>query len=80
MFMPMCNGCLVLHRDGEVAYCSEELDGHTCAGYDEPHLAGVLACRITPRGKRCSHCDDVMMRRLTIAPAYIPHSLRVSAN
>src|SRR5271163_974554 len=37
----ICDGCLVLHRDGEIAYCSEELDGKTCAGYDMPHLAGV---------------------------------------
>ena len=56
----ICDGCLVLHRDGEIAYCSEELDGKTCAGYDMPHLAGVMACRITPRGTRCRHCDEVM--------------------
>ena len=60
----MCNGCLVLHRDGEVAYCSEELDGGTCSGYDVPHLAGIMACRVTPRGTRCRHCDEVMRNRL----------------
>ena len=58
--MVMCNGCLVLHRDGEIAYCSEELDGNDCAGYELPHLAGVMACRVTPRGSRCQHCDQAM--------------------
>jgi hypothetical protein len=78
--MAICNGCLVLHNDGEVAYCSEELDGHSCTGYGKPHLAGVMACRITPRGKRCSHCDKAMRRRLGLAPPFVPRALRVSAN
>ena len=67
----MCNGCLVLHRDGEVAYCSEELDGGLCSGYDVPHLAGIMACRVTPRGTRCRHCDDVMRNRLIMAPDFV---------
>ncbi len=72
----ICDGCLVLHRDGEIAYCSEELDGKTCAGYDMPHLAGVMACRITPRGTRCAHCDEVMRIRLMVAPDFVPDGLR----
>ncbi len=78
--MAMCNGCLVVHSDGEVAYCSEELDGNTCTGYGEPHLAGVMACRITPRGKRCAHCDEAMRRRLLVAPAFVPQIQRVLVN
>ncbi len=78
--MLICDGCLVLHRDGEIAYCSEELDGKTCAGYDMPHLAGVMACRITPRGTRCAHCDEVMRYRLMMAPDFVPDGLRTVIN
>ncbi|HXQ43096.1 MAG TPA: hypothetical protein VN816_00530 [Acidimicrobiales bacterium] len=76
----MCNGCLVLHRDGEVAYCSEELDGGACSGYDVPHLAGIMACRVTPRGTRCRHCDDVMRNRLIMAPDFVPDGLHAFTN
>ena len=78
--MVICDGCLVLHRDGEIAYCSEELDGRPCAGYDMPHLAGVMACRVTPRGSRCQHCDDVMCRRLMMAPTFVPGDLHTITN
>jgi len=80
MMAAMCNGCLVLHRDGEIAYCSEELDGKPCLGYDAPHLAGVMACRVTPRGTRCRHCDEVMRRRLLLAPEFVPDGLWAVAN
>jgi len=80
MMAAMCNGCLVLHRDGEIAYCSEELDGKSCLGYDAPHLAGVMACRVTPRGTRCRHCDEVMRRRLVLAPDFVPDGLWAVAN
>ncbi len=78
--MVMCNGCLVLHRDGEIAYCSEELDGNECAGYELPHLAGVMACRVTPRGSRCRHCDQAMRLRLVMAPDFIPDGLLPASN
>lgn len=68
--MAACNGCLVVHRDGEVAYCSEELDGKSCTGYGEPHLAGLMACRVT-RAQRCSYCDEAMRRRLTEARPFV---------
>ena len=67
--MAICDGCLVIHRDGQVAYCSQEMDGNSCAGYDEPHLAGVMACRVTPRVVRCRHCDEAMGRRLALSPS-----------
>src|ERR1700694_4671822 len=76
----ICDGCLVLHRDGEIAYCSEELDGKTCAGYDMPHLAGVMGCSITPRGTRCRHCDEVMRVRLIMAPDFVPDGRRTIVN
>ena len=78
--MIMCNGCLVMHRDGEIAYCSEEIDGGACTGYHLPHLAGVMACRVTPRGYRCRHCDEVMTRRLLIAPDFVPDEFHVLTN
>ncbi|MGH9028631.1 MAG: hypothetical protein ACRDV4_03340 [Acidimicrobiales bacterium] len=61
----------MLHRDGEIAYCSEELEGNACAGYGEPHLAGVMACRVTTRGVRCHHCDEALGRRLVLSPVLI---------
>jgi hypothetical protein len=76
----ICNGCLVLHRDGQIAYCSEELEGNTCAGYGEPHLAGVMACRVTTRGARCRHCDDAMCRRLANAPFLLVDHPRSTVN
>ena len=76
----ICDGCLVLHRDGAIAYCSEELDGRPCAGYDKPHLAGLMACRITPRGTRCRHCDEVMRIRLTVAPDFVLDAPRITVN
>ena len=78
--MASCDGCLVLHRDGEIAYCTEELDGGSCAGYQVPHLAGVMACRVTPRGLRCRHCDEVMARRLLAAPEFVLGGLRTTCN
>lgn len=74
--MPMCNGCLVVHRDGVVAYCSEELDGGRCDGYEMAHLAGIMSCRITPRTTPCRHCTGVMSRRLAVAPAFVPDGLQ----
>ena len=78
--MLICDGCLVLHRDGEIAYCSLELDGKSCAGYELPHLAGVMACRVTPRGTRCTHCDLAMRTRLTRAPDFVPDEIRSIIN
>jgi hypothetical protein len=69
----MCNGCLVVHRDGVVAYCSEELDGGQCDGYEMAHLAGIMSCQVSPRSTRCPHCGDVMGQRLAVAPDFVPH-------
>jgi len=76
----ICDGCLVVHRDGTTAYCSEELDDRPCQGYDTPHLAGLLACRLSPRWSRCPHCDSVMRRRLSLAPTFVPDGLYVYTN
>lgn len=53
--MTSCAGQLVVHRDGTVAYCSEEQEGNTCAGEDRPHRRGVVACRLVST-ERCSYC------------------------
>lgn len=76
----VCNGCLVLHRDGEIAYCSEELDGRPCAGYGEPHLAGVMSCRVSPRRVVCRRCQHAMQFRLIVAPEYVPEHTPVDVN
>ena len=78
--MTICNGCLVVHRDGDIAYCSEEIDGGLCAGNDFCHLGGVLACRVSPRSSRCLHCDLVMQRRLRTAPHFVPEGLYEYSN
>lgn len=67
-----CNGCLVVHRDGVVAYCSEGLDGGECVGYEKPHLGGTMSCRVTAHGARCGRCDDAMRDRLLVAPTFVP--------
>jgi hypothetical protein len=76
----MCDGCLVLHRDGAVAYCTEELDGRGCSGYDQPHLAGVMPCRVQPYRVRCRRCQHALQFRLIIAPDYEPELDLVSPN
>jgi len=68
----MCEGCLVLHRDGEIAFCTEELDGRACAGYHRPHLAGVMSCRVVPQRVRCRRCERAMQYRLMVAPEFHP--------
>jgi hypothetical protein len=68
----MCDGCLVLHRDGMVAFCTEELDGRHCEGYDAPHLAGVMSCRVSPRKVNCRRCQQAMQYRLMVAPEFVP--------
>ena len=78
--MTKCNGCLVVHRDGTIAYCSEELDARPCAGHEAPHSAGVLACRVSPHWSRCLYCDTVLQHRLSGAPAFVPDGLYAYAN
>jgi hypothetical protein len=53
--MTSCTGLLVVHRDGTVAYCSENRAGRDCAGEDRPHQGGVFACRLV-EGEACTHC------------------------
>jgi hypothetical protein len=78
--MAMCNGCLVVHRDGTVAYCSEEIDGGVCDGYEMAHLAGIMSCRVTPRRTRCRYCDDIMCKRLAAAPPFVPEEPYMAVN
>ncbi len=68
----MCSGCLVVHRDGLVAFCTEELDGGQCTGYDHPHLAGIMPCRVAPLVVRCRHCQQALQLRLMIAEPFNP--------
>lgn len=68
----VCNGCLVLHRDATVAFCTEELDGGSCVGYDRPHRAGTMPCRITPRVVRCRHCEQTLQLRLLFSESFHP--------
>lgn len=66
----VCCGCLVLHRDGSVAFCTEELDGRPCGGYEHRHIGGTMPCRIDPRTVQCMHCRKAMQLRLMFAPPF----------
>lgn len=65
-----CEGCLVLHRDATVAFCTEELDGRLCLGYDRRHLAGTMSCRVEPKVVRCGHCQRSLQLRLIYSIPY----------
>ncbi len=47
--MKSCLGQLVVHRDGTVAYCTEETAGRPCPGEDHPHRGGFFAHRRVAR-------------------------------
>jgi hypothetical protein len=56
--MTSCDGLLVVHRDGTIAYCTEDRSGRQCAGEDRPHHGGVFACRLV-EGDACAYCHPV---------------------
>ena len=58
--MKSCPGQVVVHRDGTVAYCTEETAGRRCAGEDRPHRGGFFACRVVD-GDNCSYCTVAPM-------------------
>ncbi len=63
--MKSCPGQLVVHRDGTVAYCTEQTTGGTCAGEDRPHRGGFFACRVVD-GDNCPYCT---VEPVTVEPA-----------
>jgi len=56
--MRSCLGQLVVHRDGTVAYCTEEMAGRPCPGEDHPHRGGFFAHRLVARHS-CPRCTQV---------------------
>jgi hypothetical protein len=56
--MRSCLGQLVVHRDGTVAYCTEETAGRPCPGEDHPHRGGFFAHRLVARHS-CPRCTQV---------------------
>jgi hypothetical protein len=54
--MKSCPGQLVVHRDGTVAYCTEDTGGHACLGEDRTHRGGFLACRVVD-DEACAYCS-----------------------
>lgn len=56
--MKSCLGQLVVHRDGTVAYCTEETAGRPCPGEDHPHRGGFFAHRLVARHS-CPRCTQV---------------------
>lgn len=67
-----CFGCLVVHRDGSVAFCTEELEGRPCAGYGVRHEGGTMACRVVPRLVRCRYCEQALQLRIVFAGRFEP--------
>jgi len=65
--MRSCHGQLVVHRDGTVAYCTEQAAGRKCAGEDHPHRGGFFACRVVD-GDPCAYCSAAP---LTLAPVTV---------
>lgn len=57
--MKSCAGQLVVHRDGSVAYCTEERAGRRCPGDDRPHRRGIFACRLTL--DHCPYCEGAVV-------------------
>jgi hypothetical protein len=55
----ICPGRLVLHRQGEVAFCTEEIEGRVCLGYDTPHFSPPDNCWLVIAGTPCAICDRV---------------------
>lgn len=76
-----CYGSLVLHRDGTIAYCSEELGGGRCAGFQLPHFAAPLTCRVSNTSSRCKVCDTRKAWRLYRDPEFgISESSLIESN
>ncbi|HZU79052.1 MAG TPA: hypothetical protein VE991_03985 [Acidimicrobiales bacterium] len=61
--MKSCPGQLVVHRDGSVAYCTEDQHGAVCAGEDRPHRRGIFACRLVS-DDHCDYCSSVVLGAL----------------
>lgn len=58
--MVRCCGQLVVHDDGSVVGCTEEVCGRRCAGSYLPlRHAGSVGCRAFVPSGRCRHCDPV---------------------
>ncbi len=52
-----CRGRLIVHRDGSVIACTEQLDGRECPGYDPAWHLGQLTCNRILDGIPCTYCD-----------------------
>lgn len=42
--MERCSGMLLVHVDGSLAACTEELEGRTCAGPEASHRDSSVSC------------------------------------
>jgi len=51
-----CSGTLMIHSDGSVAACTEELEGLPCAGTDTPHSGGLVTCDDMLGAGGCEQC------------------------
>ena len=58
--MGHCDGTLVMHSDGTMAVCSEELAGRCCAGPTADHQGGWADCTtwLGPGGCELCAVDD----------------------
>lgn len=54
-----CVGWLVVHDDGEVAFCTEAHSGRPCPGLGVHHAGGAMSCRLTV-GEACPVCTAAM--------------------
>ncbi|MHB8437656.1 MAG: hypothetical protein ACYDD4_00625 [Acidimicrobiales bacterium] len=59
--MEQCIGTLLLHLDGSVAACSEEIDGRCCPGADALHSGGTTDCVTELGSGGCETCAFELM-------------------
>ena len=61
--MQVCKGTLVVHKDSEPAYCSEEIAGRPCGDYDLTRHRSIASCRLIYVAPGCRRCEEHHARR-----------------
>jgi len=72
--MDLCGGALLIHDDGTVAACTEELAGRCCPGPFSDHVGGSTSCTAALGEGGCELCGGGWF-----APLEWRHALRIAA-
>ena len=57
LFEATCVGLLLIHRDGQPAACTEELEGRCCPDPRAIHVGGVAGCEQVLGSGGCEQCS-----------------------